>query len=139
MIPVKLLTKTATLPTKAHYHDAGWDLYADVDLEIAPGERKLVSTGIAMKIPIGYYGRIADRSGNAYNSGVHVMAGVIDSSYIGELKVLLINLSTQTFQVKFKNRVAQLVIEAINMSSLFVVDELADTERGGNGFGSTGK
>ena len=142
MIQVKLLTETATLPTKAHLCDAGWDLYADytdTNLEILPGERKLVSTGISMQIPLGYYGRIADRSGNAYRSGVHVLAGVIDHGYCGEIKVLLINLSKETFVVNSKDRVAQLVIEAINMSSLLVVDELDETERGANGFGSSGK
>lgn len=139
MIPVKLLTKTSIAPTKAHLYDAGWDLYSDVDLEILPGERKAVSTGIAMQIPIGYYGRIADRSGNAINFGIHVLGGVVDSAYRGELKAILINLSSQPFQIKRGNRIAQLVIEAINMSSLLVVDELDSTERGGNGFGSSGK
>ncbi len=139
MIKVKLLSESATLPTKAHLNDAGWDLYASVGGEVLPGQRKLIPTGVSMAIPEGYYGRIADRSGNAYNSGVHVLAGVADSSYRGELRVLLVNLSDKTFVFSEGNRIAQLVITAICTMPLVSVSDLDETSRGVAGFGSTGK
>ena len=139
MIQVKLLSENAVMPTKTHVNDAGWDLYSSVGGEILSGYRKLLPTGVAMAIPAGYYGRIADRSGNAYRSGVHVLAGVIDSSYVGELKVLLVNLSGETFEFKQGDRVAQLVITPICTMPLISVSDLDETSRGSSGFGSSGK
>ena len=139
MIQVKLLSEKAIMPTKAHVNDAGWDLYSSVGGEILPGQRKLIPTAVSMAIPEGFYGRIADRSGNAYNSGVHVLAGVIDSSYVGELKVLLVNLSDKTFEFKQGDRVAQLVITAICTMALISVTNLDETSRGAYGFGSSGR
>ena len=139
MINVKLLSESATMPTKAHLNDAGWDLYSSVGGEILPGQRKLIPTSVSMAIPEGYYGRIADRSGNAYNSGVHVLAGVVDAGYRNEVKVLLINLSDKTFEFSQGNRVAQLVITAICSMPLVSVSDLDDTSRGAGGFGSSGR
>lgn len=139
MIQVKKVNENAIIPTKAYLNDAGWDLYAVEDGEILPGERKLIGTGIAMAIPPGFYGRIADRSGNAYRAGVHTLAGTCDSNYRGEIKVLLVNLSKETFSYKRGDRVAQLIITVINNSPLVVVDELDETDRNMGGFGSTGR
>ena len=94
---VKRVRDDALIPSKAYRGDAGWDLYAVEDGEIAPGERRLIGTGIAMAIPEGFYGRIADRSSMAYKFGMHVLAGIIDCSYRGEVKVLLVNLSKDVF------------------------------------------
>ena len=139
MIQVKLLSEKAIMPTKTHVNDAGWDLYSSIGGEILPGQRKLIPTGVSMAIPEGYYGRIADRSGNAYNSGVHILAGVADCTYRGELKVLLVNLSDKTFEFKQGDRVAQLVITAICTIPLISVSDLDETSRGAGGFGSSGR
>ena len=139
MIQVKRLRDDALVPTKAYRGDAGWDLYAVEDGEIEPGERRLIGTGIAIAIPEGFYGRIADRSSMAYKFGMHVLAGIIDCSYRGEVKVLLVNLSTQTFSFKKGDRIAQLIITPINTDSLVEVDTLDETQRGLGGFGSSGK
>ena len=139
MIQVKRLRDDAVVPSKAYRGDAGWDLYAVEDGEIAPGERQLIGTGIAIAIPEGFYGRIGDRSSMAYKFGMHVLAGVIDSQFRNEVKVLLVNLSTQTFSYKKGDRIAQLIITPINTDSLMEVDTLDETQRGLGGFGSSGK
>jgi len=140
---VKRLTETAVLPTKAYSGDAGFDLYADLPndriLHIQPKERVLISTGCAFAIPEGYYGRIADRSSVAWKSGCHVLAGVVDSAFRGEVKVVLVNLSRETCQIEHKQKIAQLVVTQIYTGELTEVEELNNTERGEGGFGSSGK
>jgi dUTP pyrophosphatase len=139
MIQVKLLSEGAKVPTKANESDAGFDLYCTVDAEILPGQRKLLPTGISMAIPVGYYGRIADRSGNSFSLGLHVLAGVVDSGYRAEVKVLLVNLSEVPVEIKRGHRVAQLIITAISTLPLMQVQELDSTDRGASGFGSSGR
>ena len=139
MIQVKLLSPEAKLPTKTNPTDAGWDLYSTVDADILPGQRKLLPTGVSMAIPTGYYGRIADRSGNAFSLGLHVLAGVIDTGYSGELKVLLVNLSDVPVEIKRAHRIAQIIITAISNLPLEQVAELDTTDRGASGFGSSGR
>ena len=139
MIQVKLLNPEATLPTKTNPTDAGFDLYSTVDADILPGQRKLLPTGVAMAIPSGYYGRIADRSGNAFSLGLHVLAGVVDNGYVGELKGLLINLSNVPVEIKRGHRIAQIIITAISNLPLTQVQELDTTDRGASGFGSSGR
>ena len=141
MLKVKRITDTATVPTKAHPGDAGWDLYADNDepLHINFGSRSLIDTGCKFAIPEGYYGRIADRSGNAWKCGVHVLGGVVDSHYRGEVKVVLANLGCdEGFIVKRGDRIAQMVITKIHEGEMVEVDELDTTERNEGGFGSSG-
>ena len=141
MLRVKKLSKCAIIPTKAHPGDAGWDLYAnnDDDVHIEFGRRALISTGISLAIPEGYYGRVADRSGNAWKCGMHTFGGVIDSKYRGEVKVILANLGCdEGFIVKKGDRIAQLVITKIHVEDMIEVDDLDETERGENGFGSSG-
>lgn len=141
---VKRLTETAKLPAKAHSGDAGWDLYADneEDAHIEFGKRALIPVGCSFAIPEGYYGRIADRSGNAWKCGVHVAGGVVDSSYRGEVKVILVNLGCDDgFIVKRGDKIAQMVITKIHVGDLIEVasfDNLEATERGEGGFGSSG-
>ena len=139
MIQVKLLNQEATLPTKTNPTDAGFDLYSTVDADILPGQRKLLPTGVSMAIPSGYYGRIADRSGNAFSLGLHVLAGVCDSSFRGEVKVLLVNLSDVPVEIKRGHRIAQIIITAISNLPLEQVQELDSTDRGASGFGSSGR
>jgi len=136
---VKRLTETAKLPTRANPTDAGLDLYADEDVALWPCARVLVSTGIAIAIPEGFYGRIAPRSGLAYNHGIDVLAGVIDSSYRGEIKVLLFNTDIERkFEIKKGERIAQMIIEIVALLKVEEVVALEDTDRGNGGFGSSG-
>lgn len=138
-IHVKRLSATAILPQYALPHDAGMDLYADESTTILPQERKLVSTGIALAIPPSYVGLVWDKSGIATKYGLKTMAGVIDSGYRGELKILIHNLSTQPYSVIKGTKIAQLLIQPVEQREIMEVDELDETERGEGGFGSTGE
>jgi len=135
---VKKLTDSSQTPTKGHPNDAGWDLYADEDIDLWPEETKLISTGIAMSLPKRFVGLIWDRSSMGVK-GVHRHAGVIDSSYRGEVKVCLHNTSGDLHKIKRGDRIAQLLIQEIPLFRLHEVEELDSTERGSGGFGSTGK
>jgi dUTP pyrophosphatase len=97
-----------------------------------------VSTGISISIPTNTYFRIAPRSGLAYKNGIDVLAGVIDSDYRGEVKVLLINLSKDVFSIARGDRIAQGILEHITIAEVVETDTLIDTDRGAGGFGSTG-
>jgi dUTP pyrophosphatase len=137
---IKLLDKNAKVPFRANPTDAGSDLCSIENVKIFPLERKAISTGISVEIPEGYYGRIAPRSGLAYKNGIDVLAGVIDSSYRGQIKVILFNTDKDKFfEIKSGDRIAQLIIEDHFNLEFEVVDELSYTDRGEGGFGSTGK
>lgn len=145
-----LLREGAVVPKKGSCQSAGFDLcYCPLtpnrDLHIFAGTRQVVHTGISIAVPPGYYGRIAPRSGHAVNYGLDVLAGVVDSDYRGEIKVVLLNTSQKgeedaTIAFHPGDRIAQLVIEKIHEASeMVVVSSLDDTLRGTGGFGSTGK
>ncbi|MFN3219550.1 MAG: dUTP diphosphatase [Acidimicrobiales bacterium] len=131
------------VPAYARPGDAGCDLVAAADVTLAPGGgRALVPTGIAIAIPEGYAGFVQPRSGLARDHGVTCLntPGLIDSGYRGELKVLLVNTDpTEAFEVRRGERIAQLVIQAVEHVRFVEVDELPDSERGAGGFGSTGR
>jgi dUTP pyrophosphatase len=135
---VKLLNPDATVPTRGSDEAAGYDLYSLYPLKINPCERVVVSTGIAMKIPVGTYGRVAPRSGLALKNGIDVLAGVIDADYRGEIKVILINHDSKVVEFPAQSKIAQLIFEKIETPELEVVENLDDTNRGEGGFGSTG-
>lgn len=137
-IDIKILNDAAMLPARAKPSDAGADLFSTHDDAIAPGQRRLIKTGIAVAIPEGHYGRIAPRSGLAWKRGIDVMAGVIDAGYRDELGVVLINLSDEVFNIKRGDRIAQLIIEKCEEVKWNVVGELPESVRGEGGFGSTG-
>ncbi|MDE2855100.1 MAG: dUTP diphosphatase [Chloroflexota bacterium] len=121
--------------------DAGYDLYAVEGCRIAPGQRALLETGLLLEIPAGYVGLVKDRSSVAA-AGLHTIAGVIDSAYRGELKILLVNLAEEVFQVSAGQKIAQLLVLPVSNAALEFVDSLDDlsgTERGAGGFGSTGE
>lgn len=139
MIKVKPLTITATVPTRNNPSDAGLDLYSDAWVSIPTGGRAIINTSIAIAIPEGFVARIAPRSGLAVNHGIDTLAGVVDSSYRGEILVVLINHGTETCQVNRGDKIAQLLIQPVELWIPEVVDSLADTTRGTNGFGSSGK
>lgn len=139
---VKRLNQGVKMPTKAHPDDAGWDLYANnnEEIHIEYGQRVLIGTGCSFGIPGGYYGRIADRSGCAWKHGIHVLGGVIDSTYRGEVKVILANLGMEEgFVVRKGDKIAQIILTKIHEGDMMEVDDLDDTPRGKKGFGSTGK
>lgn len=138
MIKVKKIHELAIVPKRNNPSDAGADLYAVEQIEIPPLSRRMVSTGICVEIPEGFYGRIAPRSGLAVKHGIDVLAGVCDSSYRGEIKVVLYNSdSEKSFEVTYGDKIAQLIIEQHFNFPLEEVDELSSTIRGNNGFGSS--
>ena len=137
-VKIKKLKPDAVLPKYAHEGDAGFDLYSNEKYMLKPLEKKLVSTGISMAIPKGYVGLIWDRSGLAAKNSIHVLAGVIDSGYRGEIGVVLKNLGNDEFNVEKNMRVAQMLIQPVAKASLHLVEELDETNRGEGGFGSTG-
>jgi len=125
------------LPRRANRTDAGADLMSKEDLEIYPGEQKLVGTGVATKIPEGYAGFVFNRSSQG-KKGITIphSVGVIDADYRGEIKVLLKNISDDPYKISRGDRIAQLVIMPVLLPDF--VDVWNDTERGTGGFGSTG-
>ena len=135
---IKKLVEHAVVPSRGSEFAAGYDLSSAVDCVVPAGERSMVSTGISIQIPEGTYGRVAPRSGLAFKYGIDVLAGVIDFDYTGEVKVILFNTGSRDFIIKKGDRIAQLVLEKIATPDVAVVLELADTQRGAGGFGSTG-
>lgn len=131
------------LPAYQTTNAAGMDLCAAIDDEvvIAPGERKLVPTGVSLAIPDGFEGQVRPRSGLAWRHGVTVLnsPGTIDADYRGEVKVLLINLSDVPFRLTRGERIAQLVVCPVVRAELELVSELDETSRGAGGYGSTGR
>lgn len=130
----------AVLPSYSHPGDAGMDLCSVESCTIAPGERKLVHTGLAMMLPQGYEAQVRSRSGLALKSGVVVLnsPGTIDEGYRGEIGVILANFGADAFQVKPGARIAQMVVASCARAEIEEVSVLDDTERGVGGFGSTG-
>jgi dUTP pyrophosphatase len=128
----------AYLPSRAHPSDAGADLKSTETLEIYPGEQKLVDTGVAVKIPEGYGGFVFNRSSQG-KKGITIphSVGVIDSDYRGNIKVILKNISEDVYKIEVGDRIAQLVVMPVLLCGF--VDAWNDTERGAQGFGSTGK
>lgn len=120
---------------------AGLDLRADEACVLAPGERRLVPTGFAVEIPSGYEGQVRPRSGLALRHGIGMVnaPGTIDADYRGEVGVILVNHGQTAFEVRRGERIAQLVIAPVARARVEIVDELSETGRAGNGFGSTGR
>lgn len=138
---VRRLEPGARLPTRAYEGDAGVDLYALESAELGPGERTSVRTGIAVEIPPGHAGLVLPRSGLAARHGIALVnaPGLIDAGYRGELKVLLLNTDpSEPFRVDAGDRVAQLVLVRVEVLEVTEVEELALSERGPGGFGSSG-
>jgi dUTP pyrophosphatase len=139
-LPFKRLDENATLPVRAYAGDAGLDLAASERVELAPGARALVGTGLAVAIPDGHAGFVQPRSGLAAEHGITIVnaPGLVDSGYRGELKIILLNTDqAQTFVVEPGMRIAQLVVVPIATPRPVEVTELPDTERGEKGFGSS--
>ncbi|MDO4848188.1 MAG: dUTP diphosphatase [Coriobacteriia bacterium] len=140
-LPIKRLDPGVELPSYAYEGDAGLDLRSNEDVVLAPFERRLVSTGLAIAIPDGYAGFVQPRSGLALRKGLSMAntPGLIDAHYRGELKVCAINLDAENpIEIKKGERIAQLVIQKVPVLALMEVDELDETDRGAGGFGSSG-
>lgn len=140
-IPVKRLDPDIPLPTRAHAGDAGVDLCSTIDLELPPGRRQLVGTGIAVALPFGTVGLIHPRSGLAARAGLSIVntPGTIDAGYRGEIKVCLINLDpSETISIARGDRIAQLLIQRVELADFAEVDALDETARGEGGYGSSG-
>jgi dUTP diphosphatase len=140
-LKVRRLDARATLPTRAYPGDAGLDLYALEQGAIAPGERASVRTGIAVEIPDGEAGLVLPRSGLAARHGIALVnaPGLIDSGFRGEVHVLLLNTDPSApFEIASGDRIAQLVLVKVQTPAVEEVEELAVSERGAGGFGSSG-
>ncbi len=133
------MTKDIELPSYARAGDAGFDLRASQTMTVMPGETTVVPTGLQFAIPKGHVGLVWDRSGLAANHSITTLAGVIDSGYRGELKVVLKNLGKESFVIERGMRIAQMLIQPVaNSIPIMEVDALPDSERSSAGFGSTG-
>ena len=141
-IQIKKLSSSVSTPKYATLGSSGMDIAAHIEnnIIINPGEKVLVSTGFSMAVPKGYEVQIRPRSGLAAKKNITVLnsPGTIDADYRGEIKVILINLGKEKFVVENRERIAQMVVCPIVQASLSEVKELSDTERGSDGFGSTG-
>ncbi len=138
---VKRLDPEVPLPRYAHDGDAGLDLFASEDVRLEPGQRAMVSTGLAVAIPAGHAGYVQPRSGLAAKHGIGLLnsPGLIDSGYRGEIKVILINLDSDSpVEIRKGDRIAQLVVLAVPQVMVIEASELPNSDRGEGGFGSTG-
>ena len=130
--------KDIVLPEYQRQGDAGLDLRSAEEVTLKPGERYAVGTGLRIALPEGVVGIIKDRSGLALNFGIHTLAGVIDSNYRGEVKVVLVNSGEKTHRIKFGDRIAQLILLPCLKAELIEKKSLPKTERNEKGFGSSG-
>ena len=134
--------KDLPLPARATPGSAGFDLHAAVEeeLSLAPGERALVPTGLAIALPAGYEAQVRPRSGLALRHGIVLpnAPGTIDSDYRGELRVILMNAGDEAFTIKRGDRIAQIVVAPVVVAEFAEVSELPESERGSGGFGHTG-
>lgn len=143
MIEIKLVTKSGNIPAYETEGSAGMDLKTVLNepVVLAPGERRLIPTGLFIELPKGYEAQIRARSGLAIKHGITLIncVGTIDSDYRGEIQVPLVNLGQEDFEIKNGERIAQMVIARYEQVSWKITDELSETERGAGGFGHTGR
>jgi dUTP diphosphatase len=140
-LPVRKLRSDAVLPSRAYDGDAGLDLSAAERVVLAPGERAVVGTGLAVAVPEGHAGFVQPRSGLAATHGITIVnaPGLVDSGYRGEVKVVLLNTGHEPFQVEPGMRIAQFVVLPVAAVELVEVADLPVTERGERGHGSSGR
>lgn len=132
------LDENAFMPERAHETDAGLDLKSPVDMYIMPHKSGVIDTGVHVEIPKGYVGMLKSKSGLNVKHGI-VSEGVIDCGYTGSIVVKLYNHGRQTYRINKGDKITQLVVMPVHISKLQVVKELDETDRGENGFGSSGK
>ena len=133
----KKLDERAVMPQRGSVLAAGLDVCSIEDIELEPKQRTMAKTGLSVAIPIGFYGRIAPRSGLASKHGLDVLAGVIDSDYRGEIRCLLYNTGDETIKLSAGSKICQLILEQIITPEAAWATDLDETARGAGGFGST--
>lgn len=140
LLKVKKLHPDAIIPTRGSAKASGLDLYALEATEIQAGDRQLVKTGVAFGIPEGYEIQVRPRSGLSLKTGLIVKnsPGTVDQDYTGECSVIMANIGERTEKIKAGDRIAQAVLVPVAIPELEIVEELSNTERGSNGFGSSG-
>ena len=141
VVDIVRLDPTLPIPVRAHAGDAGVDLYSAETVVLEPGQRELVRTGIAIELPFGTVGLIHPRSGLAAHNGLSIVnsPGTVDAGYRGEIKVCLINLDPpHSIRIKRGDRIAQMLVQRVEMFTFREVDTLDESERGERGYGSTG-
>ncbi len=138
-IKFKKLNPNAVVPKNNYKGDAGVDLFTIEPFELSPGERRSVPIGLSIEIPDGYVGLIWDKSGLSHKYGIKTFGGVIDSGYRGEMHVGIMNLSDRFFSFEKGHKVAQLLIQQVEKIEFEEVEKLSESDRGENGFGSSGK
>lgn len=138
-LKIKKIHPEAKLPKYATSGDAGMDLFAVEEVSVEPGEIVRIKSGVAMEIPEGYVGLCWDKSGLSMKHGIKVLAGVIDSSFRGELVMAVINLGKDTYTFEKGHKVMQMLIQKVEHVEIMETNDLSETERGEGGFGSTGK
>lgn len=137
-IQIKKLHPDAKIPQFALAGDAGMDLFSVEDVLLKPGERVSCPTGIAIKLPERYVGLIWDKGGPSHKFGIKTLGGVFDSNYTGEYLIGLVNLSQEDYKIEKGQKIAQVLIQKIEIPEIEEVDELDQTNRGDGRFGSTG-
>ena len=139
-LKVKKIHKQARIPEYQSSGASGFDLHSIEDIVLKAGSFGVVKTGLAFEIPNGYEIQVRARSGLAYKNGIGVLnsPGTIDSDYRGEVMVILFNFSKEDFCIKSGDRIAQAILSKVSMANLIISDDLEETKRGSNGFGSTG-
>jgi dUTP pyrophosphatase len=137
-LKIQRINENAKLPLYQHKGDAGLDIFSSIDCVLEAGEVKPVPTGIRMAVPAGYVGLVWDKSGISLKR-VHRLAGVIDSGYRGEVRVVMVNLGNEAFVIEKGMKIAQLLVQPVTEVKVVEAEELETTSRGEEGFGSTGK
>ncbi len=137
-VNVKILNENGRVPTRNNGNDAGWDLYSSVNHIIQPKQRMTVNTGIALEMPDHLAGLIWPRSGLSVKSGIDILAGVVDAGYRGEIMVCLLNTGDSPVQINCGDRIAQIIFQEVPLVTMNVQETLGSSQRGKNGFGSSG-
>lgn len=135
----KKLVPHAKIPSYAHADDAGFDLFSATQVTVVPGERKVISIGLAAEIPSEWFVSFRDKSGLSLKYGLHVLGGVIDAGYRGEWQVIMVNLGSEDYTFEIGDKVCQGILHHIPHPEIVEVTKLSETPRGEGGFGSTGK
>lgn len=135
---IKKLTEDAIVPFKANPSDSGFDIFANDEFIIESGCTSIVSTGIAIQLPVGHEAQIRPRSGITAKTKLRVQLGTIDESYRGEIGIIVDNIGQEMIVINNGMKLAQLVIRPVSHPSVLIVDDLNETDRGNDGFGSTG-
>ena len=136
-LQIQKLDEAAKIPAFAYKGDAGMDIFSVEDVEILPGEKAIIRTGLKLAIPEGYAGFVWDKSGLAAKHHVKTMAGVIDSNYRGEFQIVLTNLGKKSYHVEKGSKIAQLIISSVALPEIEETEITDETERGERGFGSS--